>query len=74
MSCRVVNVSVPRACVLSVSRPSIGLLHLAINQSLKPSEALRLRFFLQAEDDVRDLAYSRGLGVVYKRQQLIGGV
>ena len=30
-------------------------------------------FFFQAEDGIRDLVRSRGLGDVYKRQQLING-
>ena len=30
-------------------------------------------FFLQAEDGIRDLVRSRGLGDVYKRQVLVGG-
>ena len=36
---------------------------------------LILRFFFQAEDGIRDLVRSRGLGDVYKRQvyELIGG-
>ena len=29
-------------------------------------------FFFQAEDGIRDLVRSRGLGDVYKRQELIG--
>ena len=29
-------------------------------------------FFFQAEDGIRDLVRSRGLGDVYKRQQLVG--
>ena len=31
---------------------------------------LLIFFFLQAEDDIRDLVRSRGLGDVYKRQDL----
>ena len=31
-------------------------------------------FFFQAEDGIRDLVRSRGLGDVYKRQLLDGGV
>ena len=30
-------------------------------------------FFFQAEDGIRDLVRSRGLGDVYKRQVLVGG-
>ena len=30
-------------------------------------------FFFQAEDGIRDLVRSRGLGDVYKRQSVIGG-
>ena len=30
-------------------------------------------FFFQAEDGIRDLVRSRGLGDVYKRQVLYGG-
>ena len=32
-----------------------------------------LLFFFQAEDGIRDLVRSRGLGDVYKRQSLMGG-
>ena len=32
----------------------------------------RLSFFFQAEDGIRDLVRSRGLGDVYKRQLLLG--
>ena len=31
-------------------------------------------FFLQAEDGIRDLVRSRGLGDVYKRQALYAGI
>ena len=31
-------------------------------------------FFFQAEDGIRDLVRSRGLGDVYKRQPLLGGL
>ena len=31
-------------------------------------------FFFQAEDGIRDLVRSRGLGDVYKRQELITGI
>ena len=33
-----------------------------------------LCFFFQAEDGIRDLVRSRGLGDVYKRQQLRAGI
>ena len=33
-----------------------------------------LVFFFQAEDGIRDLVRSRGLGDVYKRQALTGGM
>ena len=33
---------------------------------------VRLFFFFQAEDGIRDLVRSRGLGDVYKRQDLEG--
>ena len=32
---------------------------------------LRVVFFFQAEDGIRDLVRSRGLGDVYKRQELL---
>ena len=32
-----------------------------------------VRFCFQAEDGIRDLVRSRGLGDVYKRQPLLGG-
>ena len=40
-----------------------------------PSNALRrcVCFFCQAEDGIRDLVRSRGLGDVYKRQGPVGG-
>ena len=31
-------------------------------------------FFLQAEDGIRDLVRSRGLGDVYKRQEIYDGI
>ena len=34
--------------------------------------SLSVCFFFQAEDGIRDLVRSRGLGDVYKRQMLIG--
>ena len=33
-----------------------------------------IEFFFQAEDGIRDLVRSRGLGDVYKRQEVIGDV
>ena len=37
------------------------------------NESVRLGFFFQAEDGIRDLVRSRGLGDVYKRQLWSGG-
>ena len=34
--------------------------------------AVSMFFFFQAEDGIRDLVRSRGLGDVYKRQMLLG--
>ena len=37
--------------------------------SLSACETVRVVFFFQAEDGIRDLVRSRGLGDVYKRQE-----
>ena len=37
----------------------------------KGGQGLLICFFFQAEDGIRDLVRSRGLGDVYKRQDLI---
>ena len=39
-----------------------------VNTEMQSSVWIFLRFFLQAEDGIRDLVRSRGLGDVYKRQ------
>ena len=47
---------------------------LAVSRSVLETvcrDDLRVFFFFQAEDGIRDLVRSRGLGDVYKRQRLL---
>ena len=45
---------------------------LVVDLTVNSYEVLFLVFFFQAEDGIRDLVRSRGLGDVYKRQALGG--
>ena len=45
---------------------------MSLNYSLCDGVVLFIFVFFQAEDGIRDLVRSRGLGDVYKRQSAIG--
>ena len=54
--------------MLCVSYLVVSFCFLMLVQSFIHRTELRVLFFFQAEDGIRDLVRSRGLGDVYKRQ------
>ena len=49
-------------------------MYVTLNCAASPQVVVDMCFVFQAEDGIRDLVRSRGLGDVYKRQVRIGGV
>ena len=60
--------------LLLLAPQSVG--HESKSDPMRLPSPAGFRFFFQAEDGIRDLVRSRGLGDVYKRQaqRLVGGV